>query len=33
MLGKFNVDFTDDDLILAEYGATFVGIENAASQE
>lgn len=27
MLGKFNVDFTDDDLILAEYGATFVGIE------
>ena len=27
MLGKFNIDFTDDDLILAEYGATFVGIE------
>lgn len=27
MLGKFNVDFTDEDLILAEYGATFVGIE------
>ena len=27
MLGKFNVDFNDEDLILAEYGATFVGIE------
>ena len=27
MLGKFNVKFTDDDLILAEYGATMVGIE------
>ena len=27
MLGKFNVEFTDDDLILAEYGATMVGIE------
>ncbi len=27
MLGKFDVLFTDDDLILAEYGATMVGIE------
>lgn len=27
MLGKFDVEFTDDDLILAEYGATIVGIE------
>lgn len=27
MLGKFNIDFNDEDLVLAEYGATFVGIE------
>jgi transcriptional pleiotropic repressor len=27
VLAKFNVEFTDDDLILAEYGATVVGME------
>ncbi len=32
MLGKFNVEFTDEDLILAEYGATMVGIEMLRSK-
>ncbi|HHX50780.1 MAG TPA: GTP-sensing pleiotropic transcriptional regulator CodY, partial [Clostridia bacterium] len=27
VLSKFNVPFTDEDLILAEYGATVVGME------
>ncbi|MGI6491716.1 MAG: GTP-sensing pleiotropic transcriptional regulator CodY [Pelotomaculum sp.] len=27
VLAKFNVHFTDDDIILAEYGATVVGME------
>ena len=27
MIAKFNVEFTDEDLILAEYGASLVGIE------
>ncbi|MDS1029095.1 GTP-sensing pleiotropic transcriptional regulator CodY [Bacillota bacterium LX-D] len=27
LLSKFNIEFTDEDLVLAEYGATVVGIE------
>lgn len=27
MLGKYNEEFTDEDLVLAEYGATVVGLE------
>ncbi len=27
ILGKYNEEFTDDDLVLAEYGATVVGLE------
>lgn len=27
VLAKFNEEFTDDDLLLAEYGATVVGME------
>src|SRR5699024_5579494 len=28
ILGRFNQQFADDDLVLAEYGSTVVGMEN-----
>lgn len=32
VLSKFNVEFTDEDLILAEYGATVIGMESLRSK-